>query len=198
MSGKVDGEEYMEITDEYIVEALNNAINPNDIVDLINKLLESGRFKWDYFGRMEMNANVAEAAELTPIETLCEKITNQIDALIESKINETGRTDLENPRQAIASFYPNIPQGKLRNLANEISRVSEIEQYDCEMRLIESGDKEKPTIVFVDTGCGNAPSEADKRILSLNRGNKNKKPYFLGAFGRGGSTYLRHCDRGLS
>lgn len=188
----------MEITDESIAEALNCAISAKDVADLIITLEKSNRFRWEPFGRMEMNVNVAEAAELTPIETLCEKITNQVDALIEWKVNESGRPGLESPRQAIAAFFPEVPEGRLRNLASEISRVSEIKQYECEMRLIESGVDEKSTIVFVDIGCGNAASEADKRILSLNRGNKNKKPYFMGAFGRGGSTCLRHCENGLS
>lgn len=191
-------EDDLEITDEYIAETLNSAITSDDVKELIQKLEECGRFRWDHFGRMEMNVNVAEAAELTPIETLCEKITNQIDALIEWKINECGRTELESPRQAIAAFYPEIPEGRLRNLSTGISGVSDMEYYDCEIRLVESGVKDKPTIIFADRGCGNAASDADKRILSLNQGNKNKKLYFMGAFGRGGSTCLRHCGNGLS
>lgn len=188
----------LEITDEYIARELNYANSTDDIKKLISELQKSDRYKWDYLGRMEMNINVAEAAELTPIETLCEKITNQIDGLIEWKINESGQTNRESPRHAIATFYPEIPDGRLRNLSTEIRRVSEMEHYDCEIRLVESDIKGKPTIIFSDRGCGNAPSDAHNRILSLNQGNKNKTPYFMGAFGRGGSTYLRHCRSGLS
>lgn len=193
----IQTEHDLQITDECIAGALNCAISSDDVLKLLRKLEKSEKFTWDYLGRMEMNVNVAEAAELTPVETLCEKVTNQIDALIEWKINESSRTNLERPRQAIAAFYP-IPEGRLRNLSTEIKRVSEIEHYDCEIRLVDSGIRGKPTIVFADRGCGNASSDADKRILSLNRGNKNKKLYFMGAFGRGGSTCLRHCKSGLS
>jgi hypothetical protein len=71
--------------------------------------------------------------------------------------------------------------------------------YDrrVEVLLHSSGVEYAPTIDVFDDGIGIRPEDFASTILSLQSGNKIRKPYLIGAFGQGGASTLAFCDYAL-
>jgi hypothetical protein len=147
--------------------------------------LETQGFGWKPVGGISNNSGAIEISS-DPAETLNERITNAIDAVLEREWQENHLSDPQpgSPREA-AEWWFKIPRGKLSGLSQQERRKL---AERIQIILLESGVEKRPTILVKDTGIGQHPSDFEKTLLSLHLDNKIEKHFLMGAYGQGGAA----------
>jgi len=87
-----------------------------------------------------------------------------------------------------------VPASGFNELTSEERRSLGL---NVRVRLDESGDDRKPTIVIQDRGEGQTPRQFPKTLVSLNESNKADQPWTMGTYGQGGSVALGFCEATL-
>lgn len=120
-----------------------------------------------------------------PGRALVERITNGIDAVIESEHERhAGRPQCRSPREA-ATAWLNVPENGLSELS---TRQRQQLADRISVKLEPGGDRDSRTVEIRDRGIGIAPDAMPTTILSLNESNKLRKHYLAGTYGQGGSS----------
>lgn len=161
----------------------------NEIRDLID---HSAFFKggsWLPYGGRSNNSGVITGQMKEPENSLIEKITNSIDAILMRKCLEEGvdpkdqARSPENMEEAINRYFGG--REKIRTQRSDIAKQL--------IRLTATGRKDKPTITVIDNGEGQTPDLIPKTILSLQESIKKKIRFVYGTYNQGGSSALSFC-----
>ena len=140
--------------------------------------------KWVPFGNRENNRGAIDSSA-DPGRSLVERVTNAIDAILESEYQvHHGTPDCRSPKEA-ASAWLNVPVEGLSNL--DVAQRRRLAQR-TQLKLSAGGGKDARTVEVRDNGIGITPEQMPNTILSLNEGNKLKKHYVAGVYGQGGSS----------
>lgn len=159
----------------------------------LNNLMDFG-LSWQPYGGKTSNYSTIGLAT-KPGRSLTERITNAIDAVLESHAARTSAKP-SSPHVAanewfgrpFSTFESGLYTWKYSNGG-----------FDRKVAVVlnPSDTKEAPTIDVLDHGVGIRPEAFPSTILSLQEGNKITKKYLVGAFGQGGSSTLAFCDFAL-
>lgn len=150
------------------------------------------RCSWMPYGGSDSNESTIGLAS-KPGRSLTERITNGEDALLElAKIRHPLETPCT-PRQAAADWYGRAETGPNSGLYSIEDNEGDLSR-SLVVLLSDSGISGAPTVDVLDAGIGLTPDEMPSTILSLQEGNKIRKPYLIGAFGQGGSSTLGFSD----
>lgn len=164
----------------------------------LDSFLEDKGVTWQRLGGEDTNnigiVDMGSEAE----QAFFERVSNAQDAVIEKKaLNRYGDIDTainnlpNSPREAIKELY-DISNGDLTNLDHKKrKRLAD----EIQLRLLNSGIDDRPTIDVNDNGIGQQPTEFTDTFLSLNSDNKNTKPFLIGRFGQGGTNVYRYAER---
>jgi len=165
-----------------------------DTADKLRQLIETdtyfGEIKWLPYGGFANNTGVINGQMKEPENSLIEKVTNSIDAILMRKCQETGiepRDRLRSPKdmeEAIKRYFGG--RDEIRKKRSEFAKEM--------IRLTAQGLKEKPTITVIDKGEGQTPNEIPKTILSLQQEIKKKIKFVYGTYNQGGSSSLGFCQ----
>ena len=152
--------------------------------------LKSQDYVWKPVGGISNNSGAIEISS-DPAETLNERTTNAIDAILEREWQENHSSEPQpsSPREAAEKWFK-IPRGKLSNLSQQERRKL---GEKIQIILLESSIEKKPTILVRDVGIGQHPSEFEKTLLSLHLTNKIDKHFLMGAYGQGGAAVYDFC-----
>lgn len=154
----------------------------------LNADFGSLKCQWVPYGGRESNESTIGLASKAG-RSLTERITNGEDALLElAKTQHNGEVP-RSPSRAAAEWYGRAETGPNSGLYSTEDQEGDLSRSLCVI-LSDSGLSGAPTVDVVDAGIGLAPEEMPTTILSLQEGNKVKKPYLIGAFGQGGSSTL--------
>lgn len=154
----------------------------------LNTEFGSLKCKWVPYGGRESNESTIGLASKAG-RSLTERITNGEDAMLElAKTRRNGELP-KSPRRAAAEWFGRAETGPGSGLYSTEDKEGDLSRSLCVV-LSDSGLSGAPTVDVVDAGIGLAPEEMPTTILSLQEGNKVKKPYLIGAFGQGGSSTL--------
>lgn len=154
----------------------------------LNTEFGSLKCKWKPYGGRESNESTIGLASKAG-RSLTERVTNGEDAMLElAKAQRDGDTP-KSPRRAAAEWFGRAETGPSSGLYKTEDKEGDLSRSLC-IVLSDSGLSSAPTVDVVDAGIGLAPEEMPTTILSLQVGNKVKKPYLIGAFGQGGSSTL--------
>lgn len=181
---------------------IRSARRKNDIDVVLKELgdrediglnVEFGALKcrWVPYGGRDSNESTIGLASKGG-RSLTERITNAEDALLELAKMQHNGTLPKSPRRAALEWFGRVESGPSSGLYSIESKEGELSRSIC-MVLSDSGLSGAPTVDVVDAGIGIEPEEMPRTILSLQEGNKVKKPYLIGAFGQGGSSTLGFC-----
>jgi hypothetical protein len=144
--------------------------------------------QWAPYGGRESNESTIGLASKAG-RSLTERITNGEDAMLEwAKSQRNGETP-KSPSLAAAEWFGRAVTGPATGLYSTEEKEGDLSWSLCVV-LSDSGLSGAPTVDVVDAGIGIEPEEMPATILSLQEGNKVKKPYLIGAFGQGGSSTL--------
>jgi len=146
---------------------------------------------WHPYGDNVSNISTIGLAR-DPGRSLIERITNAFDAVLDERFDPSFSSP-SNPRVAAKNWFGRPMSGPDDGLFKW--RYADY-GYDRRVHVvISSSDSEyAPTIDVVDDGIGIRPEDFPTTILSLQSGNKIRKPHLIGAFGQGGSSTLGFCD----
>ena len=144
--------------------------------------------QWVPYGGRESNESTIGLASKAG-RSLTERITNGEDAMLELAKSRSDSEVPKSPRQAAAVWFGRAETGPSSGLYSTEDNEGGLSRSLCVV-LSDSGLSGAPTVDVVDAGIGLAPAEMPTTILSLQEGNKVKKPYLIGAFGQGGSSTL--------
>lgn len=174
-----------------IAEAAVAARTAEDAQALLSLIHQAVGEHWRPVGDREDNYAPIEASS-DPKLAFVERITNQIDALIELRAQQHFNGDMEaaaatmsSPRSAAQILF-NVPPEGLSALEETRQELAELAQVD----FVESGSPTKPTLVCRDFGIGLSPTHIPSTILSIQGGNKRAKPFMMGLYGWGGAHTL--------
>jgi hypothetical protein len=161
------------------------------IQDLIERI--SGKVKWVPLGGDPQNfPRITSASK--PFDGITERITNSIDAMIESYCLENKIIySFKTPREAIEHVYK-LNDGNLKNADSKL--IGELAS-NIKVKFVDSEDNIRPTIEIIDRGIGQHPTQFHKTLCAINSDYKAKKFYLIGAFGQGGQTSFAHCRYGI-
>lgn len=164
-----------------------------DTGDKLRNLLETDPYfvqvKWLPYGGFSNNSGVITGQMKEPENSLIEKITNSIDAILMRKCQEEGidpKDQAKSPvdmEKAIQRYFGG--RDEIRKKRSEFAKEM--------IRLTAEGLKEKPTITVIDKGEGQTPSAIPKTILSLQQEIKKKIRFVYGTYNQGGSSALGFC-----
>lgn len=140
------------------------------------------------------SSNGSNIGQLTSGEKgLVERITNAIDAVIESQKSKYNIGSAKDSSVIIKKAFPKY-FGNMQEVMNNSTDKSYAKDAENQVILaVNDGSKSnKPTFDIIDKGTGLLGEEFINTILSINHGNKlsREKSYLIGAFGQGGSTSL--------
>lgn len=154
----------------------------------LNTVFGTLKCKWVPYGGRDSNESTIGLAS-KPGRSLTERITNGEDAMLElAKFQRNGEVP-RSPRRAAAEWFGRVETGPGSGLYSTEDTEGDLSRSLCVV-LSDSGISGAPTVDVVDAGIGLSPNEMPSTILSLQEGNKVKKPYLIGAFGQGGSSTL--------
>lgn len=168
-----------------LFQELIKATQSDKVASLIDSyVIANTEAKWVPVGR-ENNRGTIEASS-DPGRSLIERLTNGIDAVLESEHERhKGIPECSSPREA-AHAWLGVPIEGLSKLTTHerqqlANRVSiHLQEGD--------GDWNRRLVTVEDHGTGILPEQIPKTILSLSESNKIKKRYVVGAYGQGGSS----------
>lgn len=121
-----------------------------------------------------------------PGRALAERLTNGIDAVLELK----ARKDLDppdSPHEAAARYFDLPPKAMVHEWSDR--KIQALAEKVLTFRNWDIGIYE-----IRDFGVGIRPEDMPNTILSLNRGNKQNKPYLIGKHGQGASNTLQFSE----
>ena len=150
-----------------------------------------GQQEWRPYGGRANNVATAEGQALRADNSLMEKITNSIDAILMRRCYEEGvdpRDKTKAPEtmeKAVDRFF-----GGKESLRKERSKFAK--EW---LRVTAEGHKSRPTMTIIDRGEGQQPSDIEKTILSLNKDIKAKIYFVYGRYNQGGSSPLGFAGR---
>lgn len=191
-------------TTSAFLQGLLSATKPSEVRALLAQIGDSAdhdvdqpfgplNLQWHFYGDTDSNISTIGMAS-KPIRSLVERITNAIDAVLEKQKEKRPSTNPKSPQGAAKDWFGRPPS----DTESGIYSWNNYQQngYDRLVHVVmNSGDKENsPTIDVKDKGIGLLATQFKNTILSLQGGNKIKKPYLSGAFGQGGSTTLAFCE----
>lgn len=150
------------------------------------EIAHAGEFDWCPVGSRRNNSGTIEVSTNTG-RALVERVTNAIDAVLESE-NHTrgGIPQCRSPRDA-AHAWLGVPNDGLSAM------TPRQRQQLADRVTVTMSDGEGPgkrCIEVADTGIGLTADEIPRTILSLNEENKTEKEYLAGRYGQGGSATL--------
>ncbi|GJM25044.1 MAG: hypothetical protein DHS20C16_14590 [Phycisphaerae bacterium] len=148
--------------------------------------------EWVAYGESESN-EASIGLSTNAGRSLTERITNGIDALLESAHAESRNGTPRTPSDAAELWFGRDPSGPQSGLYSGEDKEGNLSR-SLSVVLADSGVSEAPTVDVIDRGIGLSPEMMPGTILSLQEGNKVKKPYLMGTFGQGGSSTLAFCD----
>ncbi|MGE3180112.1 MAG: hypothetical protein AB7N71_00650 [Phycisphaerae bacterium] len=154
----------------------------------LNNQFGSLKCKWVPYGGRDSNESTIGLASKAG-RSLTERITNGEDAMLELAKSQHDGELPKSPRRAAADWFGRAETGPKSGLYSVEDKEGDLSRSLCVV-LCDSGLSGAPTVDVVDAGIGLAPEEMPSTILSLQQGNKVKKPYLIGAFGQGGSSTL--------
>lgn len=146
---------------------------------------------WVAYGDSESNQSTIGLAGKAG-KSLTERVTNGIDAMLElSRLRATGDPP-KSPGEAASTWYGRPETGPASGLFSIEDSEYDLSRF-VSVVLADSGVSGAPTVDVIDAGIGLTPEEMPRTILSLQQGNKVKKPYLMGTFGQGGASTLAFC-----
>ena len=161
-----------------------NASTVKNINDLYDLIIEKYDVEWVPIGGKDTNHSTFQMLQDGEYGII-ERITNGIDAVIEKEYFLNPDESIKSPRKSAEKYF-GIEGGDLSKFV-----AKEIEANNktlVEVKVLDSGKINRPTIEIRDKGIGLNSSEFASTILSLQGGNKLHKFYLAGTFGQGGST----------
>ncbi len=192
-----------ELTPDKLLDRLVGAVRRGEIASILNDLGDHSDVRMDEpFGKLgyfwhaygDNPSNFSSTGLGTkPGRSLTERMTNAIDAILESRATSISGELPRSPRSAAQKWFGRAVSAPDSGLFNwDYSSAG----YDRKIHVVmnESGEEGKPTVDVIDEGIGLTPDELPSTILSLQEGNKISKFYLIGAFGQGGAATLEFCD----
>jgi len=159
------------------------------IRELIDKEIYFSQGNWVPYGGFSNNTGIINGQMKEPENSLIEKITNSIDAILMRKCQESGvdpKDQSKSPKdmEEAINLYFN---------GRETIRKNRSELAKQLIRVTAEGKRDKPTITIIDSGEGQTPDTIPKTILSLQKEIKKKIRFVYGTYNQGGSSALGFC-----
>jgi hypothetical protein len=164
-----------------------------DTADNLREFIDSDSYftqgTWQPYGGYPNNAGVINGQMKEPENSLIEKITNSIDAILMRKCQESGVSPKDQSKapkdmeEAINLYFGG--REEIRKHRSEFAKQM--------IRVTAEGKKDKPTITIIDQGEGQTPDEISETILSLQKEIKKKIRFVYGTYNQGGSSALGFC-----
>ena len=165
-------------------------INCHSPIDARNILLKlNGKINWKPLGGRINNLSTVNLGS-DPAAGVIERITNSMDAVIESSLNGHDAEN-RNPREIVEELF-SIKEGRLKSI-KDFKKQNELTKK-IQVTVLDSGNTNRPTLEIRDHGIGVDAKDFSNTVLSLNANNKIKKQHLLGAFGQGGATSFSYND----
>ncbi|HBB76330.1 MAG TPA: hypothetical protein DCZ82_01560 [Candidatus Levybacteria bacterium] len=171
---------------------LMGATSETEIEGILGKFSLLREENWRLYGDRELNQNIIDNQQGDPIAALVEKPINSIDALLLLECKKRG-VDPESPlapqsmKEALKEFY-GVDLDRFVDLSAEQRR-----SLAKNIFIIAEGSKETPSIIVVDRGEGQHPSDFPRTFLSLEGKLKNTIHFVQGQYSMGGTGVLRFC-----
>lgn len=159
------------------------------IREFMNTELYFAQGKWQPYGGFSNNTGVINGQMREAENSLIEKITNSIDAILMRKCQELGidpKDQSKAPKdmeEAIHLYFGG--REEIRKHRSEFAKQM--------IRVTAEGKRDKPTITIIDGGEGQTPDAISKTILSLQQEIKKKIRFVYGTYNQGGSSALGFC-----
>ncbi|MBI5099020.1 MAG: ATP-binding protein [Nitrospirae bacterium] len=172
-------------------EALQMASNTSEVEKAIGdfEVAHKSYAKWVPLGGRDNNRGPIEIST-DPGRSLVERITNSIDAVLESEHERhSGRPDCRSPKEAAIAWL-NVPEKGLSDLTQQQRRIL---AQKVSIKLLAGDGPEARTVEVRDNGIGIIPGKMPQTILSINESNKVQKHYVVGVYGQGGSSTFAMC-----
>src|SRR3989344_1580581 len=162
--------------------------------ELINYESYFSRGTWLPYGDLPNNSGTVTGQMKEPENSLIEKITNSIDAILMRKCQESGispKDQSKTPKdmeEAVNLYFGGREEIRKNRsyLAKKMIRITAI------------GKRDKPTITIIDTGEGQVPDAIPNTILSLHKDIKKKIRFVYGTYNQGGSSALGFCHDSIN
>lgn len=164
-----------------------------DTADKIREFIEKEVYfiqgNWLSYGGLPNNSGTVTGQMKEPENSLIEKITNSIDAILMRKCQESGidpKDQAKSPKdmeEAINLYFGG--RAEIRKNRSEFAKKM--------IRITAEGKRDKPTITIIDTGEGQTPDAIPDTILSLHKEIKKKIRFVYGTYNQGGSSALGFC-----
>ncbi len=150
---------------------------------------------WILYGGIENNYSTIGNQQSNAEMSLCEKITNSIDAILVKEcvsrgINPEGEEAPQSLREAIKLYF-GIPEGKILNLGSSKRR----EEIAKNIFLTATGTAKNPNICVIDLGEGQHPDKFKDTLLSLSKSNKLRIPFVQGKNNMGSTGVFEFCGK---
>ncbi len=159
------------------------------IREFIDQEVYFSQVKWLPYGGLPNNSGTITGQMKEPENSLIEKITNSIDAILMRKCQESGidpKDQSKSPKdmeEAINLYFGGREQ--IRKNRSEFAKQM--------IRVTAEGKRDKPTITIIDAGEGQTPDAIPRTILSLHQEIKKKIRFVYGTYNQGGSSALGFC-----
>lgn len=150
--------------------------NPSKMNSFLQKLTNDVNVTVDYFGQTENNARTL--VNSNPFAALGERITNGLDAVIDSLAKKNGLKGFTTPRDILTNVYTsNTPP------------VEVTLHGRCK-----GTDKDYLVVDVQDSGIGISSEKMLSTILMSGGSHKLNSSIYIGVFGQGGSSTLGHSQ----
>ncbi|TLS99588.1 hypothetical protein [Aliarcobacter cibarius] len=136
---------------------------------------------WKPYGNMENNIGTIANQQTNPFAAFTEKVVNSIDAIFMRECKREGI----NPESKEAPQSLNEAKIKYRDSILK----DDIQIYAT------GNSKESMNLIIADNGEGQAPSDFEKTLLSLNKSNKLKIQFVQGKFNMGSTGVIPFCGK---
>jgi len=163
--------------------------------DEVEKILQDSFFDnlvWKPLGGTDNNYAIVTNQQSDPVNALCEKPINSIDAVLLKYCKMVGddpeSNTSPNTMSGALQKYLKIPGGDFTNLSKE--QLKELAQN---ILIFADGSKTQPNIIIADRGEGQKPEDFEDTLLSLQKGNKKKIKFVQGKYNMGGTGVLPFC-----
>lgn len=178
-------------TPKQLVERVTSLRTASEVAELLEELEGLGYHWLPIGGRPNNEGTIDQSSD--PAESLTERITNAIDAILEREWREHHLHEPKpgSPREAVERWFK-IKQGRVSNIVQKTERRRVAEWI--QVVLHESGVERSPTVSIMDKGIGQHPDDFWRTLLSLNEENKIDKHFLMGAYGQGGATVYAFAE----
>ena len=174
------------MTEKDFFYAINGSSNVREAEEAIYdfEAAQGDKASWFPFGGRKNNRGPIEVST-DPGRSLVERITNAIDAVIESEYeSHAGLPICRSPKEA-ATAWLNVPPSGLSDMTPAQRRA--IAKHVA-IKILPGDGREARIVEVRDFGVGITPEQMPETILSLNESNKVQKHYLAGVYGQGGSS----------